>query len=75
MPYYDALVSVWQTLPDGDTRDQKIAAVNAMTVPGPSQDVKPNSVVAYLATNGKLSGLLNYAKNPPATQAGVALKT
>jgi hypothetical protein len=61
MSYYDALVSLWATLPAGDTTDQKLAAVNAMTVAGSKQDVPVGEVVGYLALQGKLSALQDYA--------------
>lgn len=72
MAYYTALINEWATLPSGDTTAQKLAAINAMTVAGPNQDVSISSVVAYLGLNGKLPGLIKYAESPPATAAGVA---
>ena len=83
MAYYDTLIAAWNstTLPAGVTGTplsasmttaQKLAAINSWTVVGPYQDVTPSSVVAYLALNVKLAGLINYAKSPPATAAGIA---
>ena len=67
MAYYDALIAKWATLPSGDTTAQKLAALNALTVAGPIVDVSVSAVVGYLGLNGKLSGLIKYAANPPAT--------
>jgi len=61
MTDYTALASLWATLPAGDTTEQKLAAVNAMSVAGPKQDVPVGEVVGYLALQGKLSALQDYA--------------
>ena len=61
MAYYDALTALWATLPAGDTTAQKLAAVNAMTVAGPKQDVPIGAVAGYLALQGKLAALQDYA--------------
>lgn len=68
MAYYDALKTQWAGL--SGTTAQKLAAINAMTVAGPSQNVAPSAIVAYLALNLKLAPLLKYAANAPATEAG-----
>lgn len=70
MAYYDALIAKWGTL--SGTTAAKLAAINALTVAGPSQDVAPSAIVAYLALNLRLATLLKYAANPPATEAGAA---
>jgi len=72
MSYYSALISQWNTLPSTDTTEEKLAAINAMSVPGPHTDVTLTSIVSYLGLNGKLASLLKYAANPPQTQSGVA---
>ena len=72
MAYYDALKAQWAALPAGDTTAQKLAAVNALTVAGPSIDVPVSAVVGYLAESSKLASLLKYAAAPAATEAGVA---
>jgi hypothetical protein len=61
--YYDALTTKWATL-SGTTND-KLVAINALTVAGPAKDVSASSVIGYLALNAKLSGLLAYAAAPP----------
>jgi hypothetical protein len=47
MTYYDALVAKWATLAPGTTA-QKLAAVNALTVAGPTVDVAVSAVVGKL---------------------------
>ena len=68
MTDYTALQTLWATLPAGDTTAQKLAAVNGMTVAGPKQDVPVSAAVGYLALQGKLANLQDYAaaKNGPA---------
>lgn len=68
MAYYDALIAKWATLPAGDTTEQKLAAINALTVAGPKQDVSLAQVVRYLGLNLKLAALQKYAA--AAAQAG-----
>lgn len=63
MAYYDALVAKWATL--SGTTAQKLAAINALTVAGPNQDVPVGTVVGYLALQGKLSGLQAYVVSTP----------
>jgi hypothetical protein len=70
MADYTALTAEWATL--SGTTAEKLAAINALTVAGPNQDVPPSAVVAYLALNGKFAALMKYAQSPPATDAGVA---
>jgi hypothetical protein len=72
MAYYDAFISKWNTL--SGTTAQKLAEINALTVPGPNQDVPASQVIGYLALNGKLSGLQAYAASAPNTTAGVAAR-
>lgn len=71
MAYYDALIAKWATL-TGTTSD-KLAQINALTVPGPTIDVPISSVVSYLALNGKLFGLSAYAAAPPAGSNSTAV--
>jgi hypothetical protein len=49
MAYYDALIAKWATLTG--TTDQKIAAVNALTVAGPRKPVQIADVMTYLRSN------------------------
>ncbi len=63
MAYYDALKTEWAAL--SGTTAAKLAAINAMTVAGPKQDVSVSSVVAYLALNAKFANLQSYAASPP----------
>ena len=80
---YSHLVAAWNStaLPSGVTGTplgsamttaQKLAAINAWTMAGPTADVQPSQVVAYLALNGRLAALLKYAATPPGTAAGLA---
>jgi hypothetical protein len=71
MAYYDALIAKWATL-TGTTGD-KLAALNALTVPGPIIDVPISAVVSYLALSGKLFGLSAYASAPPAGSNSTAI--
>jgi hypothetical protein len=50
MAYYDALISKWGTL-SGSTQ-QKLAAINALTVPAPNAPVPIAQVMSYLRENG-----------------------
>ena len=63
MTSFDTLRAVWPNL--SGTTDQKLAALAAMTVAGPTVDVKTSDVFAYLALAGKLTGLQVYAVSPP----------
>ncbi len=68
MTYYDALASEWAAITaanPGYTTAQKLAAVNAMTVAGPTVDVPTSAVLNYLMLNVKLVGLEAYAAAPP----------
>lgn len=65
MAYYDALAALWATLSSADTTAQKLATVNAMTVPGNPVDVPISAVVGYLGLSGKLLTLEAYAAGPP----------
>lgn len=49
MAYYDALATKWATLTG--TTQQKLDAVNAATVAGPTQPVPVLQVMTYLRTN------------------------
>jgi hypothetical protein len=71
MAYYDALIARWATL--AGTTAEKLAAINALTVAGPTTDVSVSAVVAYLALSGKLAGLEAYAQNPPSNADAQAL--
>ncbi len=57
MAYYTALQTIWATLPSTDTTAQKLAAVNAMTVDGPNQDVPVANVEGYLSIGGILTNM------------------
>lgn len=61
MAYYDALISKWATLPTGDATAQKLAAINAMTVPGPNVDVQPSAVKGKLLLMGAYFPLKAFA--------------
>ena len=63
MTDYSLLIALWPSLTG--TTAQKLAAVNAMTEPGPNVDVQTSSVFAYLALVGKLAKLKAYAEAPP----------
>ncbi len=73
---YAALAAAWNaaTMPpdgvtgatlSGLTTEQKIAAVNAWTVAGPTRDVPVRTVAGYLLANLKMAPLLNYVDSPP----------
>lgn len=49
MAYYDALISKWGTL--SGTTQQKLAAINALTVAAPNAPVPISAVMAYLREN------------------------
>lgn len=61
MAYYDALTAKWATLPSADTTAQKLAAINALAVAGPSVDVSVSSVVGVLILNGAYQTLKTFA--------------
>jgi len=71
MDYYDALAAKWATL--AGTTEEKLAAINAITIDGPKIDVPISAVVAYLALSGKLAALQAYAAAPPANAEAQAL--
>lgn len=50
MAYYDALIAEWANL--SGTTEEKLAAVNAMTVAGSDQLVSIADVMSYLRENG-----------------------
>lgn len=50
MAYYDALIAKWSTATSGTTQ-QKLDAINALTVPGPNAPVPVLQVMTYLRTN------------------------
>jgi hypothetical protein len=66
MAYYDALIAKWATL--SGTTQAKLAAINALTVPGPSQPIPVLQVMTYLRTNN----LWLPIKAAVATSAGAA---
>lgn len=71
MAYYTALAVAWSagTVPSGVTGNaltglstaNKLAAINAWTVPGPNMDVGAGQVLGYLALQGKWTPLQTYA--------------
>lgn len=63
MGYYDALVAKWATL-SGST-EEKIAAVNAATVPGPCVDVPVSEVLGCLLLKGAYWPLSSFAAGTP----------
>lgn len=71
MSYYDALIAKWSTLTG--TTAEKLGIINSLTAPGPIVDVPVSSVVGYLAFNGKLAGLLDYAAAPPSGAVPMAV--
>ncbi len=71
MAYYDALIAKWATL--SGSSNEKLAAINALTVDGPKVDVPISEIVGYLALSGKLAGLQTYAANPPSGANASAL--
>ena len=60
MSYYGSLIGKWGTL--SGTTAQKLAAINALTVPGPSVDVSVSSVVGYLLLSGGYLPLAAFAQ-------------
>jgi hypothetical protein len=71
--YYDALVAKWPTL-TGDT-DQRLAALAALTVPGPTVDVPISSVEGALGLAGSLTAIEDWlATAPPASLARTAAR-
>jgi hypothetical protein len=55
MAYYDALAAKWPTLVG--TTQQKLDAVNALTVPGPNVPVPVLQVMTFLRTNNVWMGI------------------
>jgi hypothetical protein len=49
MEYYDALKAKWSTL--AGTTEEKLVAINALTVDGPSQPIPVLTVMTYLRSN------------------------
>jgi len=66
MSYYDALVTQWAALTG--TTDQKLSAINALTVAGTSAPIPLIAVMTYLRTNN----LWMPIKAAVATSAGAA---
>lgn len=60
MAYYDALKAKWATL--AGTTDQKLTAINALTVPGPNADVAVSAVVGKLMLMGAFLQLQAFAQ-------------
>jgi len=68
MAYYASLVAEWATITTANptyTTAQKLAAINALTVPGPTIDVQASTVLGYMMLNMKLGVLQAYATTPP----------
>ena len=68
MTYYTALATEWAAITaanPGYTSAQKLAAINALAVPGPTVDVAASAVLGYLMLNVKLGALQAYAASPP----------
>ena len=63
MSYYDALIAKLATLSGTDA--EKIAAVNALTVPGPRVNVAVSSVVGQMILSGVYLKLATFAKSAP----------
>lgn len=66
MAYYDALIAKWSTITG--TTAQKLAAVNALTIAGPTQPVPVLTLMTYLRTNN----LWMQIKAAVGTSAGAA---
>jgi hypothetical protein len=60
-----ALQTLWATLPASDLTGDKLAAVNALRVPGPAVDVQRTAIKALLTGTGALAKLQAYAASPP----------
>lgn len=78
MAYYDALIAKWATLTG--TTDEKLAAVNALTLPGPNADVPVAAVEGYLSLAGVPTAMEDWiAANPapsvPRTACNELLRT
>lgn len=66
---FTALIAKWPSI-SGSTTQEKLDAINALTVAGPNVNVQPSQVVRYLALNLKLATIMKYAASPPSTLAG-----
>jgi hypothetical protein len=69
MAYYDALVAKWATLTG--TTQQKLDAVNALTVAGPNVPVPVLQVMTYLRTNNLWMGIKAATATSPGAAAAV----
>jgi hypothetical protein len=69
MAYYDALIAKWATL--SGTTQAKLAAINALTVPGPSQPIPLLQVMTYLRTNNLWMVIKAAAATSPGAAAAV----
>jgi hypothetical protein len=56
-----ALQTVWATL--SGTTAQKLTAINAMTAPGPPQDIQISTLQDFLTTNNLLTPITAYVSN------------
>lgn len=63
MSYYDALAAKWATL--SGSADEKLSAINALTIAGGAKNVPVGEVVGYLALHGLLPGIEAFASTPP----------
>jgi hypothetical protein len=74
MAYYDTLIAEWKTL--SGTTAQKLAAVNALTVAGPNQDVSAATVKGAWYATGAWSKIrkraILAANNVDTSEAGLA---
>lgn len=61
MAYYDALAAKWAEL--SGTTPEKLAALNAETVPGPRVDVTVPAVIGRLMISGAYLGLAKFAQD------------
>ena len=62
MSYYTALINEWATLPSGDTTAQKLAAINALTVPN-------TAAAGWTASPQQVCGCIVFSEFTALTQA------
>lgn len=73
MAYYDALAAKWATLTG--TTDEKIAAANALTLPGPAVDVAVSAIEGALGLAGSLTAIEDWLDtSPPLGEARTSAK-
>jgi hypothetical protein len=70
MSYYDALIAKWPTLAAGTVSD-RLAAINALTVPGPSAPVPIVAVTEYLRSNNLWLAIKAATATSPGAAAAV----